>query len=194
MKRTLKILALLLIGSAVVISACKKEEEEQPVNQNDMITLALSGNPDFTLRSTEGVNGDYEKVIVNPLEKLEDCKFIVAGTIHYMLDGEVVAIVDYGDGTCDNIATKTVDGVTEEFYLDEGGDKDYKKVVVEPLIKIEGCDYVVAGIVELYDMKTGELVVYFDWGDGTCDNICTKVDPNEGDSTDFSLDEYPEYN
>lgn len=192
MKNSLKTLAAILLGSVVIFSACKKDEEEKPVGSLEYI--ALSGNNDFTLRSTTGTHDEYEKVIVNPLEKLEDCKFIVAGTIHYLLDGVVVAIIDYGDGTCDNIATKTVDGETTEFKLDDGGSDKYKKVVVEPLIKIEGCKYITAGIIELYENKTGELVCIFDWGDGTCDDVCTKIDPKDGTSTDFSLNDYPEYN
>ena len=63
--------------------------------------------------------GAYEKVITKPLVKTDDCKYIVEGTIEYLKDGKTVAVVDYGNGECDNIATKTVDGKTYEFELDK---------------------------------------------------------------------------
>ena len=37
----------------------------------------------------------------------------------YIKDGTVVATVDYGDGQCDDIATKTVDGVDHEFKIEK---------------------------------------------------------------------------
>lgn len=56
--------------------------------------------------------GKFTKVIVNPLVKSLECDYIVAGTIE-LFDGDVwVATIDFGDGTCDILATKTTaDGV-----------------------------------------------------------------------------------
>ncbi len=71
-------------------------------------------------RCGEGHNDSmdkYTKNIVNPIVYIDDCDYPVSGTIVYLLDEEVVAVIDYGDGTCDNIATKTVDGETYEFEL-----------------------------------------------------------------------------
>lgn len=51
----------------------------------------------------------YTKVIVNPIVKTDDCSFIVQGTIKYYdtQTGDLVATIDFGDGTCDKWATKT---------------------------------------------------------------------------------------
>ena len=51
----------------------------------------------------------YKKVIVKPLVKTDDCNYIVAGTIKYYdyETGAYLATIDYGNGTCDEWATKT---------------------------------------------------------------------------------------
>jgi hypothetical protein len=102
-------------------------------------------------------DGEYEKVIINPLVKIESCKYVVEGTIEYRMDDVVIAIIDFGNGECDNIATKTVDGETIEFTLDKdqskGKDDDYQKVITKPLVKIEGCDYIVEGTMEYFKKK-----------------------------------------
>lgn len=48
----------------------------------------------------------YTKVITSPLIKLTNCKYIVAGKIDYYKGKTLVATVDFGDGTCDEYATK----------------------------------------------------------------------------------------
>ena len=68
----------------------------------------------------------YKKSILIPLVKIDDCDYIVEGEIEYIKNGTVVATVDYGDGQCDDIATKTVDGVDHEFKLGKKGKKPKK--------------------------------------------------------------------
>jgi len=48
------------------------------------------------------------KYIYEPIVFDEDCNCIVAGKVKYIKDCQTVALVDYGNGTCDTIATKTV--------------------------------------------------------------------------------------
>lgn len=48
------------------------------------------------------------KYIYEPLVIDETCNCIVSGKVKYLEDCETVALVDYGNGECDNIATKTV--------------------------------------------------------------------------------------
>ena len=61
-----------------------------------------------------------------PLVKIDGCDYIVEGKIEYIKDGTVVATVDFGDGQCDDIATKTVDGKDYEFKLNKKGKKPKK--------------------------------------------------------------------
>jgi hypothetical protein len=177
MKKYLRTLTVLFLSIIFVFAACNKDknaEKDELYNEIEYQQEDLKFDGD----------GDYDKVIVNPIVKLEGCKFIVAGTIEFRKDGEVIATVDFGDGTCDNLATKTVNGETTEFKLDfKEKDDKYKKVVVEPIIKLENCEYIVAGIVKFYE---GDLwVATLDFGDGTCDEWATKT--WDGGSKVFSM-------
>ena len=51
----------------------------------------------------------YKKVIIKPLVKTDDCNYIVEGTIKYyeIATGAWAATIDYGNGSCDEWATKT---------------------------------------------------------------------------------------
>lgn len=71
-----------------------------------LIILATSCKKDCDLKS---------KYIYEPIVFDETCNCIVSGKVKYLKDCQTVALVDYGDGTCDNVATKTicVDGKCE---------------------------------------------------------------------------------
>ena len=108
------------------------------------------------------------------MEKIDGCDYVVKGKIEYIKDGSVVATIDYGDGECDDIATKTVDGKNYTYNL--GGKEkssSYKKNILIPLVKIDGCDYIVEGKIEY--IKDGTVVATVDYGDGQCDDIATKT-------------------
>ena len=45
----------------------------------------------------------YESVVIS-----EDCHCIVSGKVKYLKDCKTVALVYYGNGDCDNIATKII--------------------------------------------------------------------------------------
>ncbi len=171
----MKILALILLSIAITLTGCS-DKDAIGLDTNSVEAVAASQSADIETKD------GYEKVITKPLVKLDDCKFIVEGTIEYRLEGEVVAVVDYGDGECDNIATKTVDGVTEEFELDEK-DSNYDKIITNPLVKLEDCDYIVAGTIEF--SENGVWAATVDFGDGTCDEWATKT--WDGGSEQFSL-------
>ncbi|MEM6841241.1 MAG: hypothetical protein AAF632_03360 [Bacteroidota bacterium] len=63
----------------------------------------------------EGI--EYRKTITDPLVSSRDCRWITSGTIESVVDG-VTRVTDFGDGECDNLATQTVDGITEEITMD----------------------------------------------------------------------------
>lgn len=177
MKNQVSFYVLLFLSLIVIFSSCNKKSysdkdsfEEEYKYQEEVL---IFDNDD-----------KYEKVIVSPIVKLDDCKFIVAGIIEYHKGDKVIAVVDYGDGTCDNLATKTVDGKTYEFELDsKGSDDKYNKVITEPIIKLDDCIYIVAGIIELYEGD--KWVASIDFGDGICDEWATKT--WDGGSKVFSM-------
>jgi hypothetical protein len=157
----------MMFGVVVVLTSCEKEKSDIKDIEADLKDVVS----DLMLR--EG--GDYERVITKRLIKPDDCRFIVSGTIQLIKGNRVIATIDFGDGRCDNIATKTVDGVTTRFYLDRlGGDgkDDYTKVIVEPIVKLDDCDFIVAGIIDYY--YGDKWVARIDYGDGRCDNIAMK--------------------
>ena len=177
MKKQLTSLTILFLSMLAIFSACNKKNYSDKDSLNKEIEYQQED-----LRF-EG-DGDYDKVIVNPIVKRDDCKFIVAGTIEYRKGDQVIAVVDFGDGTCDNLATKTVDGVTYEFKLDgKGKDNKYTKVITEPIVKLDNCEYIVAGVVEFYEGD--KWVATIDFGDGTCDEWATKT--WDGGSKVFSM-------
>lgn len=55
--------------------------------------------------------------IVDPLVKLGDCRYIVQGIVSLAVDGDVFCELDYGNGTCDDIATITKDGKTIQITI-----------------------------------------------------------------------------
>jgi len=67
--------------------------------------------------------------IIKEIVHIDGCEYPVSGTFEVLENGVVVEVVDFGDGTCDNIANRTVDGVTTEFELKEhkeGGERGEK--------------------------------------------------------------------
>ena len=128
----------------------------------------------------KGWKKKLEKKITKELVKQDNCNYIVEGTVNYLKDGKVVATVDYGDGTCDDLATKTVNGESKVIKLKDrkkkgkkGRKEKYKKNVVSPLVKLENCSYIVEGTVEY--LKDGKVAATLDFGDGTCDDKATKT-------------------
>ena len=62
---------------------------------------------------------NYKKIITNPLVEIQGCNYIVDGTIEYYKEQKLIATINYGDGTCDNTATKNVDGEIYVFKIKE---------------------------------------------------------------------------
>jgi hypothetical protein len=74
--------------------------------------------------TTNGVNREGESIDVQIIETLifkRSCragkKFIPVSGVKQITKGEVVITIDFGDGECDNIAIKTVDGVSTEITI-----------------------------------------------------------------------------
>lgn len=64
------------------------------------------------------VNGNNFFIeIVNALRIERDCNWIVSGTVNVQPLGKPLRVLDYGDGTCDDQATITVNGVVYEITL-----------------------------------------------------------------------------
>ena len=84
-----------------------------PIDRSDD-KVAISGS--ITVDNTTD-NISYSRTITQELLELGDCRNIVSGTVEYKQAGAVIGTLDYGDGTCDNLATLTVGGTTTEITL-----------------------------------------------------------------------------
>lgn len=180
MKKAIRYLILTSLSFTFILSSCSKEKAS--TKEDDLYKSIADEEADFILRG----DGKFERVITKPLVKLEDCRFIVEGTVELYKGDELVCTIDFGEGECDDIATKTVDGETTEFSLKrlkKRGKFDYEKVIVEPIVKLEDCQYIVSGIVEFY--KDDIWVATIDFGDGECDEWATKY--WDGGSKVFSM-------
>jgi len=128
---------------------------------------------------------NYSREVIDPMLKPDGFNFYTEGLLQYSVDGEVVATFDFGDGVLDEFADIEKDGSTESFNLKHNKKPcSYDKVVVMPLIKVKGCDYIVEGVIKYY--KNNKWVATVDFGDGTCDALATKS--WDGGSEVFSLD------
>jgi hypothetical protein len=58
----------------------------------------------------------YGRAITKALLYDRSCEYVVSGTVELYKNGSDV-VIDYGDGTCDQVATVTMDGTTEEINL-----------------------------------------------------------------------------
>ena len=119
-------LHLILFSVLVFIFGCSSSdlsEKEEKVSEENIDFSAAEGDYINIRSSNTGSKNTYTKNILIPLEKIDGCDYVVKGKIEYIKNGTVVATVDFGDGQCDDIATKTVDGVDHEFKLDKKGKK-----------------------------------------------------------------------
>jgi hypothetical protein len=60
---------------------------------------------------------EWTKTIKDPLIRLGDCRNYVQGTVEYTLNSDIVAVLDYGDGTCDTTAILTIGDTQLEISL-----------------------------------------------------------------------------
>ena len=97
--------SLLLIGSAIFFISCEKEAVVDNIISNDGVQERLAY-----------IDNGYTEVEVNPIVKItcyfsnwdKDVLTPVSGLFdYYDTDDNWVASIDFGDGSCDDWATKT---------------------------------------------------------------------------------------
>lgn len=83
---------------------------ETPEKSDDSFRITGSGSI-----SQDGSSA-YSRQILVPLFVDRSCRYILSGQVA-LTNSEGTLLIDYGDGTCDNTATVTKGGVTEEIDL-----------------------------------------------------------------------------
>ncbi len=208
MKKFILSLAIIAMSTAIFTS-CEKGDLG-----NDDYKTGIG----FEAAAVEGMvhvsSSNYERVVAETLVQPAAHNSYTAGKIEYVENGVVTTSVIFNDAAGEKAIIKTDNG-DKELYLKDGkgdwdkdgecddkedwsdkdkedwkdkGDWEYEKVVVEPLVKADDCDYIVAGTIEFF--KGDEWVATIDYGDGTCDDLATKTTADSEEVHTFSLDEW----
>ena len=84
-------------------------------------TPRLRFDDEYMITGTaSGINRNqiaYTRLIVLPLHKTVNCRWIRSGSVEIEAEGRELAVLDYGDGECDRIATVTVGDEVREITL-----------------------------------------------------------------------------
>lgn len=161
--------------------SCNKEKTESKSNflkdasnETESFSLAVSGYEMEQVQSLSGVQNNM----------------YTEGIIEYTKNGKLLAAVNFGEGTSQDKAKLIIDGVESEISLmKEDKNGKYKIVIKQPLVKSVSCGYeIVSGIIEYYEIKSGNWVASIDFGDGTCDDLASKTTKNG--VTLFTISDY----
>ena len=111
MKKSIKLLPLCVLSLLVLFTSCEKDDSK--TNENSEICCENGDGMRMAMQED-----GFIEVEINPIEK-SDCFFEewnktimtpVSGLFEYYDENNIwVASLNYGDGTCDNLATKTWD-------------------------------------------------------------------------------------
>jgi len=95
-------------------------------SNKNILQIEGNGTPNFPLddiyKITGGARGsnsfghNWASTIVEPLIKKFTCRWIVKGTVHFVMDGRE-ALLDYGNGDCDNLAMIYINGIGQRITL-----------------------------------------------------------------------------
>jgi len=79
--------------------------------EDDEIQITGSAN------TNTSAGESYSKEIIEPLLRLGNCPYLVQGIINFSQNGELIGVLDFGDGGCDENATLTAGGETIDIVL-----------------------------------------------------------------------------
>lgn len=88
-----------------------KGQDTEMERDDDMIQLSGS------IKVKTSAGDTYERLITDPLVQIEDCHYPVQGVVQYDRNDSILATLNYGDGTCDNLAELTTGGKTISIEL-----------------------------------------------------------------------------
>lgn len=76
--------------------------------------ILITGSVNYTAEDQT----TFGKTIIEPLTKRGGCRYIVQGVVEFNYNGEQFAMLDYGNGSCDDVATIIKDGETVQITLE----------------------------------------------------------------------------
>ena len=178
MKKT--ILGLIAIAFATFLfTSCEKDQLQDTFEQevgNEYATVVLPSS-------------NYQSRIAQPLTNEGGSPYYTGGVIEYVDNGEVIATVNFGDADQNDEAMLTMNSTSSKISLKQNQtSSSFSKIIIKPLVKIPGCDFIVEGIIKY--VKNVDTIAAIDFGHGTCDEFAFKtwVDKNKNIHTKkFSL-------
>lgn len=117
MKKQYNLIIISIFCLAISFSSCKKIKD---VKCNEIVNCTLNESPISTSNSYQDYNNwqstGVERHIIEDIVIDSTCNCIVSGYVKYLKDGKTVALIKYGDGTCDAWAIKIncIDGSCSE--------------------------------------------------------------------------------
>lgn len=171
-----------VIMISLVLSACG-QKDLSPKGEINFIENASATEPLVYVSSDS-----YERTEVETLNQNSDCDEYTSGALEYRENGVWAARVEFLNDPVQEgqhrIRCHDRQGQREVSSRSSGGkESKYEKVIIEPLVKIEGCDYLVEGKICYYEGTN--WVATIDFGDGSCDEWATKTTKDGADQ--FSL-------
>jgi len=157
--------SLLILFTSTLFFSCQKDIQKT----DDLFSEVVAEDATIIL-SQEGFT-----TTSNGLLKATDASYYEAGTMDYVVNGTTEASFEFNSGgegqltMSGNKSIKNLKGKSKKNI--------YHKVIVSPIVKVKGCDYIVQGIIEFYD-DNKTLLATIDFGDGTCDEWAIKSFPN----------------
>ena len=175
MKNKMNLFGILALGCVITLTSCSKDSA---LNMSSLESEAFEEEANFTLKQA-----GFDINEISPLVKTgEDCYF--EGALEYVQGGDIKARVEFSkDG-----ATVRRNGKLDTRIENTRRSKknsSYSKVIIEPIVKSEDCNYIVSGVVKYYD-DNSHWVATVNYGDGTCDEWATKE--WNGGKKKFSMD------
>ncbi|MFT5777233.1 MAG: hypothetical protein ACI837_000164 [Crocinitomicaceae bacterium] len=166
-----KVIISTLAIAALMMVSCNKEKVEQNFLEEISQERAQITLPD----------AGYDIVVTDALVSSDAYDYYTDGRLDYVLDGEILASVDFGNGPSDSQGMCSQNGSDKPFDKHKhdckfkGKKSKFDRIIVRPIVRTDGCAYIVSGIVKLIDRKTDKWIATIDFGDGTCDDIATKT-------------------
>jgi hypothetical protein len=179
MKTSSKLLSIALLALALGFVSCKKDT----VNADDFLSEIVEEEETITL-SKAGFKTNSIGLI-----KATTDNYYEAGTMEYIVNGVLEATFEFqtgGQGSLNKNGSSTIKSLKGKSKKT----KKYTKVIVSPMVKVSGCQWIVQGIIEYYDDKNN-LLATIDFGNGLCDEWATKTFPNNNKPpVTFSQDDW----
>jgi hypothetical protein len=104
----MKYLNIALVATIILFTSCSKDFLDKKEHKGECEKSECTVTTDDKFMDPNTTDPNIQVDILSELVTGEDCNCIVSGKVKYRENGITAALVDYGNGACDNWATITV--------------------------------------------------------------------------------------